>query len=138
MHWLPTQESKYLPLGSYPDNLTIRLSERERITQHLVRPGLIGPRLWIQAATVQPRSRATNAVTVDAAGPAQRLSMSHTPNTKPTHTSTSMKHGPGAKGYRPQAPSLKHQARIEVRGASLKPQATSLKLKATSRKLPDP
>ena len=26
MHWLPTQERKYLPLGSYPDNLTIRLS----------------------------------------------------------------------------------------------------------------
>ena len=25
-HWLPTQERKYLPLGSYPDNLTIRLS----------------------------------------------------------------------------------------------------------------
>ena len=26
MHCLPTQERKYLPLGSYPDNLTIRLS----------------------------------------------------------------------------------------------------------------
>jgi len=26
MHWLPTQERQYLPLGSYPDNLTIRLS----------------------------------------------------------------------------------------------------------------
>ena len=26
MHWLPTQERKYLPLGSYPSNLTIRLS----------------------------------------------------------------------------------------------------------------
>ena len=26
MHWLPTQERKYLPLGSYPANLTIRLS----------------------------------------------------------------------------------------------------------------
>ena len=25
-HWLPTQERKYLPLGSYPDNLVIRLS----------------------------------------------------------------------------------------------------------------
>jgi hypothetical protein len=25
-HWLPTQERKYLPLGSYPANLTIRLS----------------------------------------------------------------------------------------------------------------
>ena len=26
MHWLPTQERKYLPLGSYPKNLVIRLS----------------------------------------------------------------------------------------------------------------
>ena len=26
MHWLPTQERKYLPLGTYPANLTIRLS----------------------------------------------------------------------------------------------------------------
>ena len=26
MHWLPTQERKYLPLGSYPANLLIRLS----------------------------------------------------------------------------------------------------------------
>ena len=26
LHWLPTQERKYLPLGSYPANLTIRLS----------------------------------------------------------------------------------------------------------------
>ena len=25
-HWLPTQERKYLPLGSYPKNLVIRLS----------------------------------------------------------------------------------------------------------------
>ena len=25
-HWLPTQERKYLPLGSYPNNLVIRLS----------------------------------------------------------------------------------------------------------------
>ena len=24
-HWLPTQERKYMPLGSYPDNLVIRL-----------------------------------------------------------------------------------------------------------------
>ena len=26
MHWLPTQERRYLPLGSYPKNLVIRLS----------------------------------------------------------------------------------------------------------------
>ena len=26
LHWLPTQERKYLPLGSYPKNLVIRLS----------------------------------------------------------------------------------------------------------------
>jgi len=32
MHWLPTQERKYLPLGSYPDNLTIRLSNAKNNT----------------------------------------------------------------------------------------------------------
>ena len=33
MHWLPTQERKYLPLGSYPDNLTIRLSNAKNNTK---------------------------------------------------------------------------------------------------------
>ena len=33
MHWLPTQERKYLPLGSYPGNLTIRLSNAKNNTQ---------------------------------------------------------------------------------------------------------
>jgi len=34
MHWLPTQERKYLPLpgSSYPDNLTIRLSNAKNNT----------------------------------------------------------------------------------------------------------
>ena len=34
MHWLPTQERKYLPLqgSSYPDNLTIRLSNSKNNT----------------------------------------------------------------------------------------------------------
>ena len=32
MHWLPTQERQYLPLGSYPDNLTIRLSNAKNNT----------------------------------------------------------------------------------------------------------
>ena len=32
MHWLPTQERKYLPLGSYPDNLVIRLSNAKNNT----------------------------------------------------------------------------------------------------------
>ena len=32
MHWLPTQERKYLPLGSYPGNLTIRLSNAKNNT----------------------------------------------------------------------------------------------------------
>ena len=32
MHWLPTQERKYLPLGSYPANLTIRLSNAKNNT----------------------------------------------------------------------------------------------------------
>ena len=33
MHWLPTQERKYLPLGSYPANLTIRLSNAKNNTK---------------------------------------------------------------------------------------------------------
>ena len=33
MHWLPTQERKYLPLGSYPDNLVIRLSNSNNNTK---------------------------------------------------------------------------------------------------------
>jgi len=33
MHWLPTQERQYLPLGSYPDNLTIRLSNAKNNTK---------------------------------------------------------------------------------------------------------
>ena len=32
-HWLPTQERKYLPLGSYPDNLVIRLSNAKNNTK---------------------------------------------------------------------------------------------------------
>jgi len=32
-HWLPTQERKYLPLGSYPGNLTIRLSNAKNNTK---------------------------------------------------------------------------------------------------------
>ena len=31
-HWLPTQERKYLPLGSYPANLVIRLSNAKNNT----------------------------------------------------------------------------------------------------------
>ena len=31
-HWLPTQERKYLPMGSYPDNLVIRLSNAKNDT----------------------------------------------------------------------------------------------------------
>ena len=32
-HWLPTQERKYLPLGSYPNNLVIRLSNAKNNTK---------------------------------------------------------------------------------------------------------
>ena len=32
MHWLPTQERQYLPLGSYPKNLIIRLSNAKNNT----------------------------------------------------------------------------------------------------------
>ena len=31
-HWLPTQERKYLPMGSYPKNLVIRLSNAKNNT----------------------------------------------------------------------------------------------------------
>jgi hypothetical protein len=33
MHWLPTQERQYLPMGSYPKNLVIRLSNAKNDTQ---------------------------------------------------------------------------------------------------------
>jgi len=33
MHWLPTQERQYLPLGSYPKNLVIRLSNAKNNTK---------------------------------------------------------------------------------------------------------
>ena len=32
-HWLPTQERQYLPLGSYPKNLVIRLSNAKNNTK---------------------------------------------------------------------------------------------------------
>ena len=32
-HWLPTQERKYLPMGSYPKNLVIRLSNAKNNTK---------------------------------------------------------------------------------------------------------
>ena len=44
MHWLPTQERKYMPLGSYPDNLTIRLSNSKNNTK----PG----KAWTHWSTV--------------------------------------------------------------------------------------
>ena len=44
MHWLPTQERKYLPLGSYPANLVIRLSNAKNNTT----PGLA----WTHWSTV--------------------------------------------------------------------------------------
>ena len=69
-------------------------------------PGLIGPRLWTPVVTALHRSKATNAVTVDAAGP-ERLNMSHTRNTRlihQIHEAWAVKNG-----YRPklQAPSFK-------------------------------
>ena len=33
MHWLPTQERQYLPMGSYPKNLVIRLSNAKNNTK---------------------------------------------------------------------------------------------------------
>jgi len=44
MHWLPTQERRYLPLGSYPSNLVIRLSNAKNNTA----PGLA----WTHWSTV--------------------------------------------------------------------------------------
>ena len=49
-HWLPTQERKYLPLGSYPDNLTIRLSNAKNDTK----PG----NAWTHWSTVVTKARA--------------------------------------------------------------------------------
>ncbi len=49
MHWLPTQERKYLPLGSYPDNLTIRLSNAKNNTA----PG----QAWTHWSTVVEKRR---------------------------------------------------------------------------------
>ena len=49
-HWLPTQERKYLPLGSYPDNLTIRLSNAKNDTK----PG----NAWTHWSTVVTKPRA--------------------------------------------------------------------------------
>ena len=53
----------------------------QRITHIQVSFGLTGPRALIPVVIAQPPNRATNAVTVDAAGPG-RLNMLHTPNTK--------------------------------------------------------
>ena len=50
MHWLPTQERKYLPLGSYPDNLVIRLSNAKNDTK----PG----NAWTHWSTVVTHSDA--------------------------------------------------------------------------------
>ena len=69
----------------------------QRTTPSLATAGPIGPRSLITAATVQPRSRATNAVTVDAAG-IQKLNMLHTLNTEPR--------APGP-WFKSQAPSFK-------------------------------
>ena len=44
MHWLPTQERQYLPLGSYPKNLVIRLSNAKNNTA----PG----QAWTHRSTV--------------------------------------------------------------------------------------
>ena len=143
MHWLPTQERKYLPLqgSTYPDNLVIRLSQQQETTPSPATPGLIGPRLWTQAATAPHRSRATSAAAVDAAG-LERLNMSRTPNTERKiykyHEAWAT-----ANGYRikRQAPSVKLQAssskRLQLDRANLKPQAASLKLQAASYKLFD-
>ena len=49
-HWLPTQERKYLPLGSYPDNLVIRLSNAKNDTV----PG----NAWTHWSTVVTKPRA--------------------------------------------------------------------------------
>ena len=77
----------------------------QRITQHLVWPGPIGPRSSTRASTAAPLShRAINAAAVDAAG-LERLSMSHTPNTNLIHELHEA--WARANGYRPQAPSLK-------------------------------
>ena len=142
MHWLPTQERKYLPLGSYPKNLVIRLSNAKNNTA----PG----QAWTHWSTVVdkgfhscPAQSQGNQCGTCRRLLVQRGEACHIPETltmeaperaRPLLT-RSMKHGP-----RPTDTGHKLQAssRLEIRGASFKPQAASFKLKATSRKLPDP
>ncbi len=87
-------------------------------------PGPIGQRLLIRVVIVQPRSRATYAAAVDAAG-LERSNMSHTRSTKkkiyPHHEAWAVAHG-----YRKKVTSHKQQA------ASRKQQAPSTKRQATS------
>ena len=97
----------------------------QRMIRSPATPGPIGPRLLIRAATVQPRSRATNARAADAAGP-ERLSMSHTPNTnliEEIHEAWAR-----ANGYRPQAASIKRAGGP----AGIKHQASKKKLDKSS------
>ena len=81
--------------------------------------------MWTRAATAQHPDRATNAVTVDAAGPG-RLNMSHTRNTKLIHELHEA--WARANGYRPQAASIKRAGGP----AGIKHQASKEKLDKSS------
>ena len=98
----------------------------QKITRSLATPGRIGPRSSTRASTAaQLRARATNAGPVVPAGP-ERLNMSRIRNTKPA-IYPAHEEWARANGYRPQAPSLKHQAN---RSKRRKPQAPSYKPQA--------
>ena len=97
----------------------------QKITRSLATPGRIGPRSWTRAATALHQSKGINAGPVDAAG-LERLNMSRIRNTKPA-IYPAHEEWARANGYRPQAPSLKHQAN---RSKRRKPQAPSYKPQA--------
>ena len=72
-------------------------------------PGPIGPRLWTQAATALHPDRATNAVTVDAAG-IQKSNMLHTLNTEPWAVEHGYREKVQAASSKHRGPSAKLQA----------------------------
>ena len=80
----------------------------QKTTASLATPGLIGPRSWTQAATVQPRSKATSARAAGAAG-LEMLNMSLTLNTEPWNMDQDPQ-APSLKLQADQAPSSQHQA----------------------------
>ena len=141
MHWLPTQERKYLPLGSYPDNLTIRLSNAKNNTA----PG----QAWTHWSTVVdkgyhscPASISRQQVWDLSRLLVQRRKTCHIPQTltlamvatgpsRPSvideiHDQWCRDNGYSGKPQAPSNPSLKPQAKLQAPRPT-KPQAASRK-----------